>query len=170
MKRKAIVGFFSDHSNLYQRLKEIVGPSARINYEAISDFASRYGQMEVAKLFAPWSLRNGENHFFLSVKEKGIEVVREPLRIRNDGSYSGNLDALIAYDIGRYADLLKVVIISSGDGDFAPLVRRLRQQGKLVIIIGVDDGSISDDLRIEADETYLVSEIPGLLEYSNNDS
>ena len=121
----------------------------------------------LARLYAPWWLRNGENQFFLSVKEKGFEIVREPLRLNGDGGYSGNLDALMAYDIGRCVDLMEVVIIATGDGDFVPLLRRLRQKDKLVVIIGVDDGSINGDLRIEADEIYMVSELPQLLEHTS---
>ena len=49
-----------------------------------------------------------------------------------------------------------MVIIATGDGDFAPLVRRLKQQDKYIIIIGADEGSINGDLWIEADEIYMI--------------
>jgi uncharacterized LabA/DUF88 family protein len=166
MKRVG-VGIFGDHANLFRGVRDIAGNDARVDYAAMRHFASGYGEVVVAKLYAPWSLRNGENQFFLSVKEKGYEIVREPLRLNSDGSYCGNLDALMAYDIGQCVDLMEVVIIASGDGDFVPLLRRLRQKDKLVVIIGVDDASTNGDLRIEADEIYMVSELPELLEHAS---
>jgi len=167
MDEKVRVGIFGDHANLFHGVRDILGSSARIDYGGIYDFASKYGEVETARLYASWSLRNGQNSFFLSVKARGFEIIREPLRLNSDGSYSGNLDALMAYDIGRYADSIDVVVIATGDGDFVPLVRRLRQRDKIVVIIGVDDGSINSDLRIEADEIHMVSEMPELLEYVN---
>jgi len=88
-----------------------------------------------------------------------VEVEREPLRQTSNGRYRGNLDALIGYDIGRCSRSLGIVIIVSGDGDFLPLVRRLRWQDKCVIVIGPDGDATNDDLKIEADRFFSISEV-----------
>lgn len=80
MKRKK-VGIFIDHENLFYQLRDTVGSDVRMNYKSLLDFASRFGEVEIAKFYRPWSLRDGENRFYLSLKEVGFEIEREPLRM-----------------------------------------------------------------------------------------
>ncbi|WP_199348833.1 NYN domain-containing protein [Microcoleus sp. FACHB-SPT15] len=58
----------------------------------------------------------------------------------------------------RYENCYNIVILVSGDGDFANLVRELQDKGKKVIIFA--QPQVSQKLIILANEFYLVSQIP----------
>ncbi|MBF8221246.1 LabA-like NYN domain-containing protein [Halomonas sp. 328] len=68
----------------------------------------------------------------------GFEVRLKPFIQRADGSAKGDWDVGITLDAMLHAEEAEVVVLASGDGDFALLVDHLRQaRGKTVEVYGV---------------------------------
>lgn len=58
----------------------------------------------------------------------GFEVKLKPYIQRRDGSAKGDWDVGITLDVLEYGSLADVVVLASGDGDFEPLVHKLRDK------------------------------------------
>lgn len=68
----------------------------------------------------------------------GFEVKLKPYIERSDGSAKGDWDVGITIDALEYGSEADVLVLATGDGDFAPLVTRLRERyGTLVDVYGV---------------------------------
>jgi uncharacterized protein (TIGR00288 family) len=161
--RRQKVGLFVDESNIFHSVRESLGRQFRIKHEALLEFAKSIGEVIVAKIYTSYdSEQNKEISFFLAMRYLGYQVVREPLVKSYAGENHGNLDTVIAYDIGKEEPNLDVIILVSGDGDFAPLVRRLNYSGKYVIVIGVENCT-NPNLIIDSNEFVFASEVPGFI-------
>jgi uncharacterized protein (TIGR00288 family) len=161
--RRWKVGLFVDASNIFLSVRQSSDRQFRIDYEALLKFAQSRGQVKVAKIYTAYdSEQNKEIPFFLAMRHLGYQIVREPLVKSYAGENHGNLDTVIAYDLSREAPYLDVIILVSGDGDFAPLVRRLNYSGKWVIVIGVE-GCTSANLIIDSNEFVPASAVPGFI-------
>ncbi len=83
----------------------------------------------------------------------GFEVKLKPFIQRSDGSAKGDWDVGITIDALEYAPEADVVVLVSGDGDFAILVDKLRvDKGKRVEVYGVE--SLTANALIEAASEY----------------
>jgi uncharacterized LabA/DUF88 family protein len=72
------------------------------------------------------------------LKAIGFEVKLKPFIQRQDGSAKGDWDVGITLDAMEYAGEADVVVLASGDGDFALLVDKIRQKyGVAVEVYGV---------------------------------
>ena len=161
--RRRRVGLFVDLSNIFLSVRQSLGEQFQTDYEALLKFAQSQGQVRVARIYASYDPeQNKENSFFLAMRRSGYQVVREPLVKSYAGKNHGNLDTVIAYDLSREAPYLDVIILVSGDGDFAPLVRRLNYSGKWVIVIGVESCT-SANLIIDSNEFVPASAVPGFI-------
>lgn len=68
----------------------------------------------------------------------GFEVKLKPFIQRSDGSAKGDWDVGITIDALEYSEGTDVMVLVSGDGDFAILVDKLRQdKGNRVEVYGV---------------------------------
>jgi uncharacterized LabA/DUF88 family protein len=56
----------------------------------------------------------------------GFEVKLKPYIQRRDGSTKGDWDVGITLDVLEYAPSADVVVLASGDGDFEPLLQKIR--------------------------------------------
>jgi uncharacterized protein (TIGR00288 family) len=167
--RRQKVGLFVDESNIFHSVRESLGRQFRINHEALLEFAQSKGEVIVAKIYTSYdSEQNKEISFFLAMRYLGYQIVREPLVKSYAGEDHGNLDTVIAYDIGKEEPNLDVIILVSGDGDFAPLVRRLNYSGKYVIVIGVENCT-NPNLIIDSNEFVFASKVPGFIEEKHSD-
>ncbi|MDA1349866.1 MAG: NYN domain-containing protein, partial [Chloroflexi bacterium] len=74
------------------------------------------------------------------LRSMGFEVKLTPYIQRADGSTKGDWDAGIAVDMAEYATHAGVLVLASGDGDFAPVVQKLiGDHGVAVEVYGVSD-------------------------------
>lgn len=161
-KRKPRIGLFVDVANLFHSIRERGSEKPRIDYAALLAFAKERGQVCVAKAYTAYRPeRPEEGRFLLALRLMGFRIVREPLKSIT-GENNGNLDTAIAFDIGVEARHLEEIILASGDGDFAVVVRRLHSLGKRVTIVG-PDGCTNVNLIIESDEFIYASQVPGFV-------
>ncbi|MFQ3611100.1 MAG: NYN domain-containing protein, partial [Fimbriimonadales bacterium] len=130
------VGLFVDGQNLYQSVRQAFG-EVRIDYGALIRFAAQQGTVRIANLYTARDYNNpNQDKFLSSLTLKGFRVMTRPLKTMSDGSKKGNIDVLMAYDIAEQARALDVVILVTGDSDFAEVADILTKRGKTVIVIG----------------------------------
>jgi uncharacterized LabA/DUF88 family protein len=127
------VGIFVDDANLSASARRDLG--SRLDYAAVLDALTDGRPRAVAIAFvvdSPDTPRDKHDAFGNSLRAQGWELREKRLKIRHDGSRKADWDMGLAMEILDYVDELDVVVIGSGDGDFVPLVKRLRRLGKRV--------------------------------------
>lgn len=77
--------------------------------------------------------------FYLKLKKFGYELYLKPVKLyeQDDGTTrrKANCDVEMVFHLMKDKDNFDRIIILSGDGDFLPVLKYLRQQGKEVIIL-----------------------------------
>lgn len=127
------VGVFVDVQNLYYSAKNLY--NALPNYKAILKTASQDRQLVCAFAYVVSANIPKQKEFFTALESAGIEVKQKDLQIFPGGMKKGNWDVGMAVDILRFMNRLDVVVLVSGDGDFAELVEYLKNQGVKIEIM-----------------------------------
>ena len=113
---------------------------------------------KIIKAIAYATDREDENQrkFQHALRSIGFNVKLKPYISRADGSSKGDWDVGIAIDIVSMLDMLDVVILASGDGDFCPLVELIQQKNKRIEVIAFEHNTAMD-LQRQVDKFYPVS-------------
>src|SRR5476651_2046007 len=106
------------------------------------------GKIVVKKAYADW---NRFAPFTQSLHEAAIELIEIPKRSQT-GKNSADIRLCVdALDMAYSKEHITTFVIVSGDSDFSPLVSKLKENGKHVIGLGMQD-STSELLRDNCDE------------------
>lgn len=70
------------------------------------------------------------------MRRNGFRVVQKPVKVERDGSRRARLEVEITTDMLAYADKVDLVILVSGDEDFAYPLQALAQRGVRVEVAG----------------------------------
>jgi uncharacterized protein (TIGR00288 family) len=106
------------------------------------------GKIVVKKAYADW---NRFAYFTQALHEAAIELIEIPRRAVT-GKNSADIRLVVdAMDLAYSKDHINTFAIVSGDSDFSPLVSKLKELGKHVIGLGMQE-STSDLLRDNCDE------------------
>lgn len=127
------VGIFVDDANLSASARRDLG--SRLDYAAVLEALTDGRPRAAAIAFivdSPDSSREKHDGFANSLRAQGWELREKRAKVRHDGSRKADWDMGLAMEILDHVDDLDVVVIGSGDGDFVPLVKRLRRLGKRV--------------------------------------
>jgi uncharacterized LabA/DUF88 family protein len=89
--------------------------------------------------------------FVRALQAAGYEVRQKKPRVRKDGSSKADWDMGIAMEIIDARNKLDVVVLCSGDGDFVPLVQRLKRWRRRVEVAAFTNSTQQDLIRA-ADE------------------
>ena len=121
------IAIFLDAENLTQWLKN--GGSERLLEEL-----SSIGQIIVRRAYGKWTNSNLQS-FQRELNRQGFELIHNfhPVRGKNSS------DIQLTVDVMEYALRLENVawfVLATGDSDFSPLFRRLREMGKEVVGVG----------------------------------
>lgn len=126
MNRENRVAIFLDAENLTQWIKQD-------GLEALLEELSSIGTVVVRKAYARWTNANVAAHQG-TLNRLGFEFIHtfHPVSGKNSA------DIQIAVDVMEYAvrDDLQSIALATGDSDFSPLFRRLREKGKQVLGAG----------------------------------
>jgi len=126
MNSDARVAIFVDAENLGQWLK--AGGA-----ESLLEELSSLGTVVVRKAYARWTCPTVQSHQ-LGLNSLGFELVHSfhPVSGKNSA------DIQIAVDVMQYAmkEDLQWIVLATGDSDFSPLFRRLREIGMKVVGVG----------------------------------
>lgn len=127
------VGVFIDASNLAASARREHG--GKFNFLALLPELVKERRKVMAVAFV---VNNDEDDqggfwgFVRALQAAGYEVRQKRPRVRADGSRKADWDMGIAMEIIDARHRLDVVVLGSGDGDFLPLVQRLKKWGKRV--------------------------------------
>src|SRR5438046_1351850 len=106
------------------------------------------GKIVAKKAYADW---NRFAEYTRSLHEAAIELIEIPRRAQT-GKNSADIRLCVdAMDLAYSKEHIDTFVVVSGDSDFSPLVSKLKELGKHVIGLGMQD-STSDLLRDNCDE------------------
>lgn len=124
------VGVFVDVSNMYYSARALY--QARVNFQSILEDAVGKRQLVRALAYVIKAEAPEEQAFFDALVKQGWEVRQKDLQVFVGGAKKGDWDVGIAMDVLRLAAKLDVVVIVSGDGDYAELVKYVKALGTRV--------------------------------------
>lgn len=130
------IAIFADVQNIYYTVKEKY--RRNFNYQILWRTIADAGAIVCANAYAIERQDPAQQKFQHKLQEIGFSVKLKPFIQRADGSSKGDWDVGIAIDVMDEAPHVDLVILATGDGDFAPLVERIKQNyGVIVWIVSV---------------------------------
>src|SRR5438132_2253354 len=106
------------------------------------------GKIVAKKAYADW---NRFSNYTANLHEAAIELIEIPRRAQS-GKNSADIRLCVdAMDLAYSKEHINTFVVVSGDSDFSPLVSKLKELGKHVIGLGMQE-STSDLLRDNCDE------------------
>jgi uncharacterized LabA/DUF88 family protein len=127
------VGVFVDDANLSASARRDLG--SRLDYGALLESLTDQRRRVAAVAFvvdAPETPRERHAAFVHSLRAQGWDLREKRAKVRHDGSRKADWDMGMAMEILDRLDDVDVFVIGTGDGDFVPLIKRLRREGKRV--------------------------------------
>lgn len=144
------VGIFIDVANMYHSAKNLF--QRRVDFGQVLKEAVG-GRKLIRAIAYAIKTKTGEEDLFLEALEKqGFEVRAKDLQIFLSGLKKADWDVGIAVDAIRIAPKLDVIILVTGDGDFIPLVRFLRDHFGCIVEVMAFQKTCSSKLMEEADD------------------
>jgi uncharacterized LabA/DUF88 family protein len=137
------IGVFVDVQNMFYSAKYIM--KAKLDFAKLMTRAVRGRQLIRAVCYVIDNPDVDQTNFIDMLRSNGYEIKSKELRSRADGSQKGDWDMGIAVDAISLADKLDIVVLVSGDGDFADLVYYLQSKGVYVEALSFKE-STNDDL------------------------
>lgn len=141
-----------DVQNVYYTTRQIHKQNFDYNYFWAKSTSNR----EVIKAIAYTTDRGDEKQkqFQNILRAIGFEVKLKPFIQRSDGSAKGDWDVGITIDALEYSEEADIVVLASGDGDFALLVEKIkRDRGVSVEVYGVEQ--LTANALIQVATTYV---------------
>lgn len=131
-------GGVETHGFKYDYLSNETVPLEKLK-KRLEDYIEQNGQkLDEAKLLL-LSRHLGRIKFYLKLQEFGYKLYLKPVKLyyQKDGKTDrkANCDVEMAFYLMKEKDNFNKVIIMSGDGDFLPVLKYLREIGKDIIIL-----------------------------------
>jgi len=162
-KKKAIM--FVDGNNWYHNVKSVVPKPRAIDFRKLSDMIAKHFDLDVVWIryynSVPDIELGEENYykhmvFLAGLKQKGLEVNTTKLKkIRTNGKtlrVEKGIDVMIAMDMASKTLFDKecdCCVLISGDSDFVPAMRLIKNEGKEVLTVSVLRGYARELLQGE---------------------
>lgn len=153
-QQKLLVAIYWDLQNVWLNQEQV---------NSLLDFANFKGRLIFQKVYYNSLCKN--QAFAKDKRESlGFRYVDVPCPLKNSADNQLKSDLI--------DDILNslppdIVILVSGDGDFANPVQVLKKLGKKVIVFA-RQGNVKQKLKERADEFYFVDELPKLVEYKTS--
>lgn len=145
------VGVFIDTQNMYYSARNLF--DSHVNFKNIVEAAVSGRKLVRAIAYVVRTKTGEEQPFFEALKKAGIETRDKELQEFFGGAKKADWDVGIAVDAIRVADILDVVVLVSGDGDFIPLVEYLKHKGRQVEVAAFRETTSTK--LIEAADNFL---------------
>ena len=117
---------FIDGNNLHMAVRDL---GWRIDHRKFRVFLRERYQVSKAYYFVGFVEYNAG--LYQRLQEAGFILIFKPTIRKNDGDVKGNVDAELVLQAMIDLRAYEHAVIVTGDGDFACLIRYLREQGKL---------------------------------------
>lgn len=135
------VGVFIDVQNMYYSARNIYG--SKVNFGNIVKAGINNQQLVRAIAYTISTKTGDELPFFEALHKMGIEVSTKELLEYEGGQKKGDWDVGITVDIIRMIDMLDVVVMVSGDGDYVPLGEYIKNRGRLFHVVSFRESTSS---------------------------
>jgi uncharacterized LabA/DUF88 family protein len=142
------VAVFVDVANIFYAAK-----AAGVDIDYVTLLRSASAGRDLVRAYAYTGLdpeNENQRQFHAFLARSGFKVMSKDIRKYGDGRVKANLDIELVVDLMRMAEKLDIAVVVSGDGDFAPAIRAVQQQGVRVEVISFR-GNTSSDLIDVAD-------------------
>lgn len=123
------VGVFIDVQNMYYSARNLF--NRKVNFSNIVKDTVGDGKLIRAIAYTISTKGGEEEAFFEALRKTGIEVMSKELLEFHGGNKKGDWDVGITIDVVRMLDMLDVVVLVSGDGDFVALSDYVRSRGRI---------------------------------------
>jgi len=151
------VAVFIDVQNLYHSARAIY--QKRVNFKELLEAAVGDRQLIRAWAYVVSTKTGEEKPFFEALSKLGIEIRVKELQEYYGGMKKADWDVGIAVDAIKVLDMVDVIVLASGDGDYAPLVEYLQNRGRRVEVIAFGK-STSSRLKEMIDDFIDLDENP----------
>lgn len=140
---------FIDAANLFYAAQEL---GIYIEYRKLKTFLAANFFLTGAWYYTGVdSIEPTQRSFLSQLRQYDYEVIAKEVVKRADGSRKANLDVKIALDMMKFVNFYDTAVLVSGDGDLQWVVEELQNQGKRVVVVGLDSRT-SYELRDLADQ------------------
>ena len=131
------IAVFADVQNIYYTTRQAF--HRQFNYLALWQQLAARGEIASALAYATDRADEGQRKFQTALRHIGFEVKLKPYIQRSDGSAKGDWDVGITIDVLDIAPTVDMVVLLSGDGDFAVLLEKIRRDhGVRAEVYGVE--------------------------------
>jgi uncharacterized LabA/DUF88 family protein len=144
------IGVFIDVQNMYYSARHLF--SQKVQFTNIVTECVGDAQLVRALAYAITTEEGLEEAFLNALRSQGIEVMSKELLEYHSGAKKGDWDVGITIDIVRMLDMLDVVVLVSGDGDFTPLVEYIKHKGRIAHVASFRESTSSS--LVEAADIY----------------
>ncbi|MCH8049456.1 NYN domain-containing protein [Patescibacteria group bacterium] len=144
------VGVFIDVQNMYYSARNLF--NRKVNFANIVKYTVGDAQLIRAIAYTISTKTGEETAFFEALRNAGIEVVSKELLEYDSGAKKGDWDVGITIDVIRMLDMLDVVVLVSGDGDFVPLANFVRSRGRILHVASFRESTST--MLVEAVDVY----------------
>lgn len=144
------VGVFIDVQNMYYTAKKIW--NSRVDFGEILKTAEA-GRQLIRAIAYVVEATGEEKPFFDALHQRGLETKERPVTVFASGAKKADWDVGMAVDAIRIGEILDVVVLVTGDGDFVELVDYLRHHGRQVEVISFSETTSAR--LIEAADDYI---------------
>lgn len=156
------VGVFIDVQNMYYSAKNLY--NCKVNFGEVLKTAVADRQLIRAIAYVV-KATGEEQPFFEALFQRGLETKEREMQVFFSGAKKADWDVGIAVDAIRIGEILDVIVLVSGDGDFVELVEYLKHHGRQVEAIAFRETSsaklveaVDDFTDLSQDKTrYLIN-------------
>jgi len=150
------VAVFVDVANIFYAAK-----AAGVDIDYVTLLKASSAGRDLVRAYAYTGLdpdNENQRNFHEFLRRHGYKVVSKDIRKYGDGKVKANLDIELVVDMMKTARNLDIAIVVSGDGDFAPAIRAVQEQGVRVEVVSFR-GNTSSDLMDVADQFTDITQI-----------
>ena len=155
------VGVFIDVQNMYYSAKNLY--NSKVDFGNILETAVA-GRKLIRAIAYVVEATGDEKPFFEALNQRGLETKMREVTVFASGAKKADWDVGMAVDAIRIGEILDVVVLVTGDGDFVELCDYLRHHGRQVEAIAFGETTsgklreaVDDFIDLSADkEKYLI--------------
>lgn len=158
-KSEKVIALFIDGANLFATAQSV---SLNIDYSALLQYYRKKGNLLRALYYTALPHRDEPSELRPLIDWldfHGYTIVSKPTKFFFDSEgkkkTKGNMDCELTLDMVDLAPYITDVVLFSGDGDFAPLVKWIQRRGVKVTVVSTmlsePSPMVADELRRAAD-------------------
>ena len=152
LEERRRIAIFVDVQNIYYTVRDHY--HRQFDYQKLWDDISQRGEITFATAYAIDRGDDKQKKFQHKLRQIGYAIKLKPFIQRADGSRKGDWDVGITIDVMEEAARSDVIVMATGDGDFTPLLERVRERDGVKIWVVSVRSLTAKNLIDVADEYF----------------